>query len=67
MDSDAEATVVRAEGARVQFVPCPVCSAAVMNDPRVEGDALEEHILWHRDGGPHRFKVGDLGGDSTGT
>ena len=49
------ATIVPAEGARVAFVTCLTCGAAVLVDPRpdealdsrVTGGATMLHALWH--------------------
>jgi len=42
-------TPVQAEGARVGFIACPVCGAAVMFDPRDSQSAVELHAKWHEE------------------
>lgn len=44
-----EATAIEAEGARVGFVSCRICGAAILFDPRDQRDYLTVHMLWHDD------------------
>lgn len=39
--------VVAAEGARIGFMPCVVCGAAVMVDPADDVNRVEQHREWH--------------------
>jgi len=41
-------TVITAEGARVGFVTCEDCGAAILLDPREDFDPIKRHRAWHR-------------------
>jgi hypothetical protein len=58
-------TVVRAEGARVGFVVCEECSAAILLDPRAKSDAAAEHIEWHNRYRKHTELIAELTGASS--
>jgi hypothetical protein len=42
---------VKAEGARVGFMPCVVCGAAIFLDPDDNVNRVEQHRKWHEDRG----------------
>jgi hypothetical protein len=48
-DAGPGMTVLHAEGARVGFVVCQMCGAAILLDPRELFDATKLHDEWHID------------------
>ena len=46
-DDYTSATVIHAEGARVQFVSCKRCGAALLLDPRDDIIVTKLHDEWH--------------------
>lgn len=38
---------VAAEGARVGFMPCLICGAAILVDPDDDTNRVEQHRAWH--------------------
>lgn len=41
------ATVVPVQGAVVGLIPCVVCGAAILLDPRDATDRVDQHAIYH--------------------